>query len=118
MQLLNVVMMVDPMSRRSGENYVPPRDVAVLFTMNCRAPAFLAVVVPFVASAQSAGLSVTPVRPAPGSIAQIVLRPSGTARDPIVSVQGGLAGEPLHFIAAASGEWHALGGIPADAQGT
>lgn len=66
-----------------------------------------------VAAAQSAPrLSAIPSRPQPGAIVRLSLR----AADSASSVQGTLAGEPLHFIRTDSG-WHAIGGIPTDAQG-
>jgi murein DD-endopeptidase MepM/ murein hydrolase activator NlpD len=64
------------------------------------------------ASAQTAPrLTASPSRPAPGAIVQLTLRAGS-----VTSVQGTLAGEPLHFIRSDSG-WHAIGGIPTDAQG-
>src|SRR4051812_12935938 len=70
-----------------------------------------------VAGAQSAsarpGLSVTPAQPAPGGIVRLTLRAAGG--DSVSAVQGTMAGEPLHFVRATGGEWHALGGIPVDA---
>lgn len=42
--------------------------------------------------------------------------PKGT--DSIVSVRGALAEEPLHFRMASSGTWHAIGGVPVDAEGS
>lgn len=64
-------------------------------------------------SAQTPRLSAIPSRPEPGAIVRLSLRGSGTS---VSSVQGTLAGEPLHFIRTDSG-WHAIGGIPTDAQG-
>jgi murein DD-endopeptidase MepM/ murein hydrolase activator NlpD len=37
--------------------------------------------------------------------------------DSIVSVRGEMADEPLHFMAAADGTWHAIGGVPVNAEG-
>src|SRR4029079_15048385 len=34
--------------------------------------------------------------------------------DPIVSVRGAMAGEPLHYMKAGAGVWHAIGGGPVD----
>lgn len=65
------------------------------------------------ASAQTPRLSALPSRPEPGAIVRLSLRATGTS---VSSVQGTLAGEPLHFIRTDSG-WHAIGGIPTDAQG-
>ena len=69
-------------------------------------------VVATAASAQTAPrLTASPSRPAPGAIVRLTLRAGS-----VTSVQGTLAGEPLHFIRSDSG-WHAIGGIPTDAQG-
>jgi murein DD-endopeptidase MepM/ murein hydrolase activator NlpD len=38
--------------------------------------------------------------------------------DSIDSIRGALAGEPLHFIASTAGTWHAIGGVPVDAEGS
>ena len=68
-----------------------------------------------VAVAQTpARFTASPSRPQPGAIVRLSLR--APARDAITSVQGMLAGEPLHFIRSDSG-WHAIGGVPTDAQG-
>jgi murein DD-endopeptidase MepM/ murein hydrolase activator NlpD len=64
-------------------------------------------------SAQTPRLSAIPSRPEPGAIVRLSLRASGSS---VSSVQGTLAGEPLHFVRTDSG-WHAIGGIPTDAQG-
>ena len=64
-------------------------------------------------SAQTPRLVASPSRPEPGAIVRLALR--GGA-DSVSTVQGTLAGEPLHFIRTDSG-WHAIGGIPTDAQG-
>src|ERR1044071_2461439 len=65
------------------------------------------------ASAQAPRLTALPSRPQPGAIVRLSLR---AAKDSISSVRGTLAGEPLHFIRTDSG-WHAIGGVPTDAQG-
>jgi murein DD-endopeptidase MepM/ murein hydrolase activator NlpD len=62
--------------------------------------------------AQTVRLSAAPSRPQPGAIVRLSLR----GADSVTSVQGTLAGEPLHFIRSDSG-WRAIGGIPTDAQG-
>jgi murein DD-endopeptidase MepM/ murein hydrolase activator NlpD len=63
--------------------------------------------------AQSPRLTAIPSRPQPGALVRLSLRSAGAS---ISEVQGTLAGEPLHFIRTDSG-WHAIGGIPTDAQG-
>jgi murein DD-endopeptidase MepM/ murein hydrolase activator NlpD len=60
-------------------------------------------------------LSVTPARPQPGAVVSLALTTTNQS-DPISSVRGTLAGEPLHF-AASSAAWRAIGGIPVDATG-
>ena len=52
----------------------------------------------------------TPMRPEPGSIVRFTL-----TGDSIAAIRGSMAGEPLHFYAAGTGTWHAIGGIPVDA---
>jgi murein DD-endopeptidase MepM/ murein hydrolase activator NlpD len=49
----------------------------------------------------------------PGSIVRVTLVGIGEA--PIAAIHGAMAGEPLHFIAAGAGAWHAIGGVPVDA---
>ncbi|HJQ19395.1 MAG TPA: M23 family metallopeptidase [Gemmatimonadaceae bacterium] len=59
-------------------------------------------------------LSILPAQPAPGAVVRVRLRlGSENAAD---VVRGTMAGEPLHFVRAAPGEWHALGAVPVDAQ--
>ena len=66
---------------------------------------------------QTARLTAVPVSPEPGAIVRLTLSaPAGA--DPIVSVRGAVAGEPLHFVRAGAGVWHAIGGVPVDAEGT
>ena len=57
-------------------------------------------------------MTVLPARPAAGSIVRIALSES-----PATAVRGELGGEPLHFREIKLGQWHAIGGIPADASG-
>lgn len=66
--------------------------------------------------AQSARLTAVPSKPQPGAIVRLALS-LPVAADSIVSIRGSLAGEPLHFVAVAGRKWHALGGVPTDAQG-
>lgn len=64
-----------------------------------------------------ARLTAAPARPEPGAIVRLTLEaPKGA--DSIVSVRGALADEPLHFRMASSGTWHAIGGVPVDAEGS
>jgi len=74
-------------------------------------------ILPNAVLAQAARLSATPASPEPGAIVRLTLAAPST-NDAIVSVRGALAGEPLHFIHAAPGVWHAIGGVPVDVEGT
>ena len=64
-----------------------------------------------------AKLTAAPVSPEPGAIVRLTLA-TGSNVDPVVSVRGALAGEPLHFRKARNGQWHAIGGVPVDTEGT
>jgi hypothetical protein len=67
--------------------------------------------------AQTARLTTAPGSPQPGAIIRLTLTaPSGV--DSIVSVRGALAGEPLHFLRVGDGVWHAIGGVPVEAEGS
>ena len=68
------------------------------------------------ASAQPARLTAAPARPQPGAIVRLTLL-DRAASDSIVSILGSLAGEPLHFARAGKGSWHAIGGVPTNAEG-
>jgi murein DD-endopeptidase MepM/ murein hydrolase activator NlpD len=63
-----------------------------------------------------ARLTAAPARPEPGAIVRLTLQ-APTDPDSVVSVRGALAEEPLHFRPAAAGTWHAIGGVPVDAEG-
>jgi murein DD-endopeptidase MepM/ murein hydrolase activator NlpD len=69
-------------------------------------------------SRQTPHLTVAPTRPEPGAIVRLTLSAPATTADRVTAVHGTLAGEPLHFIAARAGEWHAIGGVPVDSEGT
>lgn len=64
-----------------------------------------------------AKLTAAPASPEPGAIVRLTLA-TGANVDPVVSVRGALAGEPLHFRKARNGQWHAIGGVPVDTEGT
>src|SRR5688572_12945933 len=59
-------------------------------------------------------LIASPSRPQPGAIVRLSVR--SRVLDSIASIEGTLAGEPLHFIRTDSA-WRAIGGIPTDAEG-
>jgi murein DD-endopeptidase MepM/ murein hydrolase activator NlpD len=67
------------------------------------------------AHAQAPTVSVAPFEPLPGSIVRISVTPASAPEDSITSVRGTMAGEPLRFLAADSGRFHAIGGVPVDA---
>ena len=69
-------------------------------------------------SAQAARLTAAPARPEPGAIVRLTLNVPVSRADSIVSVRGALAEEPLHFLRVTAGAWHAIGGVPVDAQGS
>ena len=59
------------------------------------------------------GLAAAPASPEPGAIVRLTLTSTSNV-DPIVSVRGAMAGEPLHYRKASAGVWHAIGGVPVD----
>ncbi len=69
-------------------------------------------------NAQTARLTAAPARPEPGAIVRLTLSAPVSGADPVVSVRGTLAREPLHFIRLTPGTWHAIGGVPVDTSGT
>lgn len=68
--------------------------------------------------AQTSRLSLAPASPDPGAIVRLTLNTPASRGDSIVSIRGAMAGEPLHFIAATAGVWHAIGAVPVDATGS
>ncbi len=69
-------------------------------------------------TAQSMRLTAAPARPDPGAIVRLTLSGPIRLADSVVSVRGMLADEPLHFMRSATREWHAIGGVPVDAEGS
>src|SRR5687767_2618109 len=67
------------------------------------------------AGAQTPTISVAPALPLPGSIVRITVMSSPSRDDSIVAVRGTMAGEPLRFLRADSGRFHAIGGVPVEA---
>jgi len=76
---------------------------------------FALCVVSLQAGAQSPTLSVAPALPLPGSIVRITVATSPAPADSIIAVRGTMAGEPLRFLLADSGRFHAIGGVPIEA---
>ncbi|HEY8830902.1 MAG TPA: M23 family metallopeptidase [Gemmatimonadaceae bacterium] len=68
--------------------------------------------------AQATRLSIAPVSPEPGAIVRLTLALAASREDAVVSIHGSMAGEPLHFLPATPGTWHAIGGVPVDATGS
>jgi murein DD-endopeptidase MepM/ murein hydrolase activator NlpD len=71
-------------------------------------------VLPASLNAQGLRLSATPSRPEPGAIVRLTLTAPASS-DPIVSVNGSLGDEPLHFVKSSERAWHAIGGISVEA---
>jgi murein DD-endopeptidase MepM/ murein hydrolase activator NlpD len=78
----------------------------------------LCILVPGSLAAQSARLAVAPTSPEPGAIVRLTLSAPASRGDSIVSIRGAMAGEPLHFMPATAGAWHAIGAVPVDAEGS
>jgi murein DD-endopeptidase MepM/ murein hydrolase activator NlpD len=65
-------------------------------------------------SAQAPTVTVAPAEAVPGSIVRFTL--VDTARvDSILAIRGSMAGEPLSFMGADSGQFRAIGAVPVDA---
>ncbi|HET9425798.1 MAG TPA: M23 family metallopeptidase [Gemmatimonadaceae bacterium] len=69
---------------------------------------------PAVAQTVTPRFTAMPARPQPGAVVRLSLTLPAT--DSVQSVEGRLAGEPLHFVRRAS-SWRAIGGVPTDAEG-
>jgi len=65
--------------------------------------------------AQAPTVVVTPAVAPPGSIVRLALRDPSSRDDSIVAIRGSMADEPLHFLHADSGRYHAIGAVPVDA---
>jgi hypothetical protein len=63
-------------------------------------------------------LTIVPAQPLPGAIVQLTLSGVRAAGDSVVGVRGTMAGEPLHFVAAPGGGFHAIGAVPVDSTTT
>lgn len=66
---------------------------------------------PAAARTDAPEIRVLPARPVPGALVRVVVR---AAAD---TLQGALAGEPLHFTREKDGRWLALGAVPIDSAG-
>jgi len=82
------------------------------------APIVLACLFSSTVTAQTARLTAAPARPAPGAVVRLTLTTPASRTDSIVAVRGAMAGEPLHFMRSTAGAWHAIGGVPVDAEGS
>jgi len=65
--------------------------------------------------AQTPTLGAAPADPVPGSIVRFTLTEAPTRDDSIVAIRGTMAGEPLRFLVADSGQYRAIGAVPIDA---
>ena len=65
-------------------------------------------------AAQAPRIEVLPARPLPGALVRLTLDGSPRGGDSVINVTGTLAGERLHFVAAAGERWRALGAVPVD----
>ena len=77
----------------------------------------IAFVSPLALEGQAARITDLPAQPQPGAIVRLAVT-APSRGDAVVSIRGALAEEPLHFIRAGRDTWHAIGGIPADREGT
>ena len=72
------------------------------------------------ASCHRSGARVTwlPAEPGQGSAVIVIVHPdtAGGRHDPVDSVMGMLAGQPLHFVRRPDGRFWALSGIPIDSR--
>ena len=64
---------------------------------------------------QRAQLTVAPAKPEPGSLVRLTVRAPVSISDSVVAVRGAMSGEPLHFLLAEAGTWHAIGPVSVDA---
>lgn len=64
--------------------------------------------------AQGARLTIAPERPLPGAIVRLRLSGAAVVDDSIVDIHGRMAGEPLHFMVDARGDYRAIGAVPVD----
>ncbi len=73
-----------------------------------------ALAAPCTTGAQAPQLRVAPAHPAPGAFVRLTLTPESAHGDSVISVSGAMAGEPLHFVRARTGAYHAIGAVPVD----
>jgi hypothetical protein len=76
--------------------------------------AVLTLITPEISLTQQPRLGLTPARPSTGSLVRVTLDRVVKAGDTIVSVNGTMGGEPLHFRPAGNGTLQALGAVPLD----
>jgi murein DD-endopeptidase MepM/ murein hydrolase activator NlpD len=67
------------------------------------------------ANAQAPSVTVAPDNALPGSIVRLSVTEGSGRADSVVAIRGTMAGEPLRFLVADSGQFRAIGAIPVDA---
>jgi murein DD-endopeptidase MepM/ murein hydrolase activator NlpD len=94
---------------------VPPRiAIAITLLYATRTADAQQHAVPKLAAPESPRLRIEPRAPQGGTLVRLTVDRLGQSGDSIESIRGSLADEPLHFIAADSGRFAALGAIPVD----
>jgi murein DD-endopeptidase MepM/ murein hydrolase activator NlpD len=76
----------------------------------------IALLSPLALFGQAVRITAVPAQPDPGAIVRLAVTAAAQG-DPVVSIRGALAEEPLHFVRAGRETWHAIGGIPVDKEG-
>ncbi len=66
---------------------------------------------------ESQTVRISPATPLPGAIVRVVISGLDQAADPVTSLRGTMAGEPLHFSRLERGERRAIGAVPVDETG-
>lgn len=96
--------------RHNQPKHATVKSFAISIALSCLVSSAL--------TSQAARLTAVPARAQPGSIVRLTLSAPMTGADSVVSVRGTLADEPLHFMRSRTGAWHAIGGVPVDAEGS
>ncbi|HEY4307075.1 MAG TPA: M23 family metallopeptidase [Gemmatimonadaceae bacterium] len=82
--------------------------------LGAAAAAVLTLITPEILSAQQPRLSLEPARPSSGTLVRVTLDRVAKAGDTVVSANGTMGEDPLHFKAAGNGKFQSLGAIPLD----